>query len=179
MVIQHDDLISSFLSRQDGLNGGNAVVYGYDQGIGDTFDQRFVDAIAVGKAPGNDGLGRHTKVTQKLDQDGCGGDAVGVIVTHDDYGQTILYGPLLQGLSTGGQVFNGFRFYMGRGAKLLQGQAGHALHGLGHRTVVSALFPLLHLAAPLLQKTKTEKTKRLAERQVFSSRFAPNCQFLI
>ena len=29
------------------------------------------------------------------------------------------------------------------------------------------------------KKTKTEKTKRLAERQVFSSRFAPNCQFLI
>ena len=177
MVIQHDDLISSFLSRQDGLNGGNAVVYGYDQGIGDTFDQRFVDAIAVGKAPGNDGLGRHTKVTQKLDQDGCGGDAVGVIVTHDDYGQTILYGPLLQGLSTGGQVFDGFRFYMGRGAKLLQGQAGHALHGLGHRTVVSALFPLLHLAAPLLQKQKRRKQKDLLSGKSFRVVLLPIASF--
>lgn len=103
----------------DGLYGGYTVVNGDNERICYALNQRLRDTVPIGKAFWNDGLCTHAKMAEQLDQNGGGGDSIGVVISHNDNRHALRYRTGPDTFCCLWDVLNSIGFYVGRREQFL------------------------------------------------------------
>ena len=150
VVVQDNHSVSGRFGGADGLYGGYTVVNGDNERICYALNQRLRDTVPIGKAFWNDGLCTHAKMAEQLDQNGGGGDSIGVVISHNDNRHALRYRTGPDTFCCLWDVLNSIGFYVGRREQFLFCQAGHLLNGFQDRMIGSPFFPLLHIRSLIL-----------------------------